>query len=183
MTGIKPNLMDFKFPNEALKNFLEKNYGFVIPIIQNIGLMNYMNHFNDGYDKMFNSEDNYKNKFQPYFNNYNQNNYNQNNYNQNGLYEMSNKRYDNIENNYIKGFNIENYNINNKINNERPKKTLIKSNSDFNNNISYPNDLVKNDYNNFLNKENAYIGNNIIKSRPINISSINIVSYNDIKEQ
>ena len=176
MTGVKPNLMYFKYPNKALMHFLEKNYGFEIPITQDNYLMNFMNHHNNEYDKMFNSEDSYKNKFQPNFNNYIQNNYNQNR-----LYEKNNKRYDNIENNYIKGFNINNIN-NNKINNEKPK-TLMKNNSDFNNNISYPNNLIKSNYNNFLNAEDRYVGNPIFKSRPINISLIDFNSYNDIKEQ
>ena len=180
MTGIKPNLMDFFCPNKAFMNFLEKNYGFVIHTEQFNNIINIrnMNRFNDGYDKMFNSEDAYKNKFQ-----LNSNDYNQNYYNQNRFYARSNKRYDNIENNYIKGFNINNNsinNINNKINYES-SKILRKNNPDFHNNIRYPNEFQKDNYNNYLNQENIYKGNKF-KNRQ-NPSQVNIISYHDIKER
>ena len=65
MTGIEPNKMKFKYPNRALANFLEKNYGFVIPIdqVNKMNLPRNFNFLNNGNNKMLNSDDTYKNKF------------------------------------------------------------------------------------------------------------------------
>ena len=191
---IEPISMDFKYPNKAMKNFLEKNYGIMISIthVDNFNKIDYYDlinkQFNEFVDKYyaFNNYYNYNN-FNPFNNCYNRlyesnskpknrfylNNNNKNNINDSG--EMNNKKYDNIENNYIKGFNTDknNYFINNiNKNNEKPK--LLRNNSCFDSNRN------KDNNNHYLNDENRHMAN--ILNPNINNPNNNMVSRNKYEE-
>ena len=193
-THIEPISMDFKYPNKAMKNFLEKNYGIMISIthVDNFNKIDYYDlinkQFNEFVDKYyaFNNYYNYNN-FNPFNNCYNRlyesnskpknrfylNNNNKNNINDSG--EMNNKKYDNIENNYIKGFNTDknNYFINN-INKDNEKPKLLRNNSCFDSNRN------KDNNNHYLNDENRHMAN--ILNPNINNPNNNMVSRNKYEE-
>ena len=211
ITGQNHNLMTFKNPNNALFNFLLKNYGIVIRMYQipykisfcsfcdfqvkNLYKMNnYMDNYknwsppNNGYNKNLNSEVTDKDKFPLNFNNYNKNKYSRNRPN-----EMSNKRYDYIENNYIKGFNTNNNYINNYINNDNynnneTQKSFSKNKYDFilnkneNNKKDRLNQMMQNNQKNSKIVPSKY-EENTFNNKPINISQNNIISYHDIEER
>ena len=147
MTNIKPVLMAYEFPNKALMNFLEKNYGIGNPIYQLNNIITFYNYkdekFNkylDDYhriidvNKMEDDIDNYR-KWSPlnseYYKRFNSgytyknifplqfhNNRSKNKFNQ----KAGNNRYDNIENNYIKSYKRDNNFNKSYINNESSKQ-------------------------------------------------------------
>ena len=192
MTNTKPVLMAFEFPNKALMNFLEKNYGIVNPLNQVNNIITFYNYkdekFNkylDDYhrvidvNKMEDDIDNYR-KWSPLDNDFykrfnSDNSYknifplqfnNQNKYNQNRLYKTDNTRYDNIENNFIKSYNSNN--------NSNDKRNSINSN-----NINHQSSKQFH----LMDKKNIYGSkiNNMRKSAPVPLA-IKDISSNSIRD-
>ena len=196
MTNIKPVLMAYEFPNKALMNFLEKNYGIGNPIYQLNNIITFYNYkdekFNkylDDYhriidvNKMEDDIDNYR-KWSPLNNDYykrfnSDNSYrnifplkfnNNNKYNQYRYIKNNNNRYNNIENNYINN------------NRKKDRNNISKENFYSFNRSQNGRNNNKNQFN-LIDKKNIYGKlNNMKKSTPIPLAIKDILS-NSAKEK
>ena len=168
ITNAQPVSMAFEYPNKALLNFLEKNYGISNPIYQTNNVITFYNYkdmnFNkylDDYhriidvNKMEDDIENYRkwspldNDFYKRFNSdYSYKNifplkFKENNYKY--IPRINNNRYNNIENNFIKNYNSNISRSSDYDRNNNKLKIINDYNSDYNNNINnggkYSNDM------------------------------------------
>ena len=195
MTNTKPVLMAYEYPNKALMNFLEKNYGISNPINQLNNIITFYNYKDENFNKylddyhraidvnkMEDDIDNYR-KWSPlnndYFKMFNSDYTYKNIFplpfqNKNKLNKslrLNNSRYDNIENNFINNYNGKNYN--NNINSERMDNIKYKNNNNFFNRSN--SNIGRNNNNNYINLYDSK-KYNTRKSTPIPLAIKDIIS-------